>query len=130
MKVDSNNNISFSGLYASKKLTGFKQKIVERISQQLLEKSPSGKSYVAEIENLGYDILIISPEIRDRNTVRMCIIKDFKSKKLPDGGYDILDAKIIRSEVYESFSAQEFYDDVKRKTAKWTFSLKNIFKFF
>lgn len=129
MKVISNNNINFSGLFVAKSLKNSQRLVADNISKQLTKNITNGESYINEIKNIGFDILIIPPELYNPDAVRICIIKDFKSKQFSDGTYNYLDAKIIYEEAYDTFSPQNFYDKVKQKTSKCTFKLKDLFPF-
>ena len=115
MQVNRTENISFKNLYVAKDLNGMQNCIAYNVSKKLSRNGKQGITYLQEIKNLGYDILVVKTELNDPQAVRLCIIKDMKSNKLPDGTYDYLDAKPV-CETGMHFSPESFMEKVKYKT--------------
>ncbi len=128
MKVYPITNTNFSGLYVSKSLNFSQEYTAKLIEQKLCKRTANKKSYVDKIRDIGYDVLIIAPEFHSPEAVRLCIIDDMRKHRLKYGGYDYLDAKVIREEAYYNFSAQDFYDDVVKRTSKNKFDLRKSIK--
>lgn len=116
MRVENANNLSFKNLYVIKGLDGLQNSVAFNVSNKLSKASKNGVSYLQEIKNKGYDVLIIKTELNDPEMVRLCVIKNMESMKQPDGEYDFIDALPI-CETGRHFSAEKFLDDFEIKTA-------------
>lgn len=126
MQVNYSNQTNFSRLYLSKNLDGYQHNIAEDISKRLLDNHKNGESYIDEIKNIGYDVLIIPTEFYGSKEVRLCIIDNMEENRTPEGKYDYLDAKIIEQTSDYNFSPEEFLDSVKIRTAGFKSNFKRF----
>lgn len=115
MHIDRTENVSFGNLYIAKDLNKLQNSIAENISKKLLQNSSKGISYLHEIENRGFDVIVIKPEFDISDRVRLCIIKDMQSHKMYGKIYNYLGAKPM-GEIGMFFSAEKFLQDVDLKT--------------